>query len=594
MSDGVGLSVGATRLAAVIVGRTAVTRSPVVTLYPHRPPEVGVPSENPNLNERGLIITDFVDRVGDPVGIVTADGSTHMADKVLADALRAMLYTVGNPPAEPTAVTYPAHWRPAAVDALRNVLASVPQFQQPTAAPVISDATAALTALQDDPGVPTRGVIALCDFGGTGTNITFVEAANGFVPIGPTARHTDLSGDLIDQALLTHVINDLSTAGTIDLSGTSAIGSLSRLRAQCRGAKERLSTAAVTSLVAELPGYRGEVRLTRNELDEALRAPLADFVGVVQESMERNGIRDADLVAVASMGGGARIPIITTTLSEHFRVPVITTGQPELTAAVGGGLKAVRGTVDEGMTSMAAVPGVAAAAAAATAMAPEVHPQDAPQSSTFRALAWSDADDIPDVAPTDPYDYSDPAASDGFTGDARPQVQFEHEPYVDEAAPLPWYRKPVVVLAAGVLALLAALTAAVLFVIRDDSTPTPASTTGPVATTTQSPVPTTTAAAPTPVAPEPPPPQTQAPQTRTVTQQAPQPPVTVTEAPPPPPETTEAPPPPPPTSEAPPPTTEAPPTSQPPPWRPTAPYPTIPGLPWVPAPHLPGQPAQPQ
>jgi hypothetical protein len=44
MSDGVGLSVGATNLAAVVVGRAAVTRSPVVTLYPHRPPEVGVPN----------------------------------------------------------------------------------------------------------------------------------------------------------------------------------------------------------------------------------------------------------------------------------------------------------------------------------------------------------------------------------------------------------------------------------------------------------------------------------------------------------------------------------------------------------------------
>src|SRR5215213_3971471 len=152
MSDGVGLSVGATNLAAVVVGRTAVTRSPVLTLYPHRPPEVGVPSENPNLTERGLIITDFVDRVGDPVGIVAADGSTHLADKVLADALRAMLYTAGRgrPPSEPVAVTYPAHWRPAAVDALRNALAAVPEFQRPNPAPLVSDATAALTALQDD------------------------------------------------------------------------------------------------------------------------------------------------------------------------------------------------------------------------------------------------------------------------------------------------------------------------------------------------------------------------------------------------------------------------------------------------------------
>ena len=407
MSDGVGLSVGATNLAAVVVGRTAVTRSPVVTLYPHRPPEVGVPSENPNLTERGLIITDFVDRVGDPVGIVAADGSTHLADKVLADALRAMLYAVGRgrPPAEPVAITYPAHWRPAAVDALRNAVAAVPEFQQPTPAPLVSDSAAALTALQDDPGVPTRGVIALCDFGGTGTNITLVDAANGYAPIGPTVRHTDLSGDLIDQALLTHVINDLSAAGTIDLSGTSAIGSLTRLRAQCRGAKERLSTAAVTSLVAELPGHRSDVRLTRNELDEAIRAPLADFVGVVQETVERNGIRTADLVAVASVGGGARIPIITTTLSEHFR----RARHHHRTAGVDRRdrrwTQAARGTVEEGQTSMAAAPGAAAAAAAATAMAPEVDPQDAPASSTFRALAWSDADDVPDVAPTDPYEY---------------------------------------------------------------------------------------------------------------------------------------------------------------------------------------------
>src|SRR5579859_46804 len=131
MSDGVGLSVGATNLVAVVVGRAAVTRSPVLTLFGHRPPEVGVPSENPKLTERGLIITDFVDRVGDPVGIVAADGSSHQADKVLGDALRAMLYTVGSPPSGPAAITYPAHWRPVAVDALRFALAAVPEFQQP-------------------------------------------------------------------------------------------------------------------------------------------------------------------------------------------------------------------------------------------------------------------------------------------------------------------------------------------------------------------------------------------------------------------------------------------------------------------------------
>ena len=81
MADGVGLSVGATNLTAVALGRTAVTRSAVVTIFPNRPPEVGLPSENPRLNpdERGLIITDFIDRVGDPVDIVAPDGTRTAA-----------------------------------------------------------------------------------------------------------------------------------------------------------------------------------------------------------------------------------------------------------------------------------------------------------------------------------------------------------------------------------------------------------------------------------------------------------------------------------------------------------------------------------
>ena len=44
---------------------------------------------------------------------------------------------------------------------------------------VVSDAIAAVTALRDDPGLPTSGLIALCDFGGSGTSITLVDAANG-------------------------------------------------------------------------------------------------------------------------------------------------------------------------------------------------------------------------------------------------------------------------------------------------------------------------------------------------------------------------------------------------------------------------------
>ncbi|MBN3456817.1 Hsp70 family protein [Mycolicibacterium sp.] len=583
MVDGIGLSVGATNLTAVVVGRAAVTRSPVLTLYPHRRPEVGVPSENPDLTERGLVITDFVERVGDPVGILASDGSSHQGEILVADALGALLraLTRGRQVDDPIAITHPAHWRPNQIDALRSALTSVREFASEPA--LVSDATAALVALQNDPGVPTRGVIALCDFGGSGTSITLADAARGYQPIAPTVRHPDLSGDLIDQALLTHIVNDLSAAGTIDLASTSAIGSLGRLRGECRRAKERLSTDSVTSLVAELPGHRSEVRLNRNELDEAIGAPLAEFVAVLQDTVERSGVRPGDLVAVATIGGGARIPAITTALSQHFQLPVITGAQPELTAAIGGGLTAVRGTAEEGMTALAPAAAAAPATQEAAAVAPE--PPPAPQ-----ALAWSDAEDIPDVAPTGyeadfaDYDESGP----GGSTTARPRMQFsapELSPH-DEAIARPWYRRPAVALGVGGAAALAAVAAVVLLVGNGDAeNPEPTSTSGSVTSTTapaEAPAPAEQAPVQDAPAQQPQTVTREAPAPETVTETAP-----ASEAPPPPaetpPPTSEAPPPPPPTSEAPPPTSEAPPAT-PPAWTPTAPYPTVPGLPWVPAP----------
>jgi hypothetical protein len=585
MTERLGLSVGATNLAAVVVDRAAVTRSPVLTLYPHRPPEVGVPSENPHLGEPGLILTDFVDRTGDPVGILAADGSSHRGEVLLADALRALLYalTRGRTPDGPVGVTHPAHWGPAAVDALRASLAEHPEFRS---AAVVSDATAALAALAADPGLPGGGVVALCDLGGSGTTVT-LAAGDGLAPVGPGVRHADFSGALVDQALLTHVLADLSAAGAVDVTGTSAIGSLTRLRAACRAAKERLSTETVTALTVELPGHRSEVRLTRTELDEAIRAPVGALVGVVRDAMRRNGFQDADLVAVATSGGGARIPLVTTTLSENFRVPVVTTPQPELAAAVGAGLTAAMSGVDaQDATALAPAAPVAAAAGGDMAAAAA---GDMAASSAFGALAWSDAEDVPDVAPVGDYDYAvDYADAEADPGDgARPGLQFGERELTDHDAHAgaAWYRRPAVALGAGAVAVLIALVVAIFFVRGYDSEP--AETTAPSAVTT-----TTEAPAPAPAPEQTEAPVTQAPEPETVTQTEP-PPVTITETAPP--VTTEAPVT---TTEAPVTTTEAPVTTTEPPVTtteapstttrprliPTLHYSTIPGLPFVPAP----------
>ncbi|MDT5134394.1 MAG: hypothetical protein QOE41_3705 [Mycobacterium sp.] len=454
-TQAVGLSIGAITMGAVVPRHATATRRSVLTLYPHRPPELGLPSENPNINQRGQVITDFVERVGDPVGIVAADGSVHRGDKLVADALCALTYTIceGLPPAQPATVAYPAHWSPGAVRALRRALAVLPEWSVATdLVPVISDAEAALTALQHEPGLPSRGVIALCDFGATGTSITLADAADGLRQLGPTVRHTDLSGDLIDHALLKHVLADLPAG--VDLSGTTVLSSLTRLRAACRAAKERLSATAVTTMattiIPDAPGFGGTIRITRAELEDEIRRPLTEFMDVLHETLARSGVGLSDLAAAASVGGGAHIPLVTTTLSEHLRLPVITTPRPELTAATGAALSAGRGAGEDSATAV--VVRVAA-------------PAGEEASDSFPALAWSQEDPRED-SPVPPLDLST----------ARPQLQFQPDetPAGSVEDRDPWYRRPL--LAVAGLAAAISLTAGVI-VLHRDSTPLAATTT---------------------------------------------------------------------------------------------------------------------
>ena len=481
MADGersaLGLSIGATNLAAVTADR-AVTRKPVLTLYRQRPPEVGVPSENPKLTEPGLVITDFVDRVGDPGGITAADNTTHRSETLIADALRALAYTAtdGRTLPEAVAVTHPAHWDAAVVNLVRGALGRVPEWSRGRLV-LVPDSAAALVALDANPGVPNNGIIAVCDFGGSGTTLSLVDAAQGYQAITQPVRHTEFSGSRIDQALLTQVIGNLSAAGSFDTSATSGIGSLGQLRTACRDAKERLSSANETELTAEVPGYNGEIRLTRSDLDDAIRQPLDGFIGFFHDVLQRNGVQPGSLAAVASVGGGASIPLVTRTLSQESGALVISAPRPHLTAAVGAALRAARGP-DDGDTALA--PTALGSVSEATIMA--AMPVE---SAAAPALAWSEADDDSGIMPIRPGEYDD-EPRDGGRAAPLPLAREEFaEPDVIGATGDPWYRRPLVVAVGTALAVLAI--AGGLFVTLRHTSGSAPSTPSPSVITTPAP-----------------------------------------------------------------------------------------------------------
>jgi hypothetical protein len=182
-------------------------------------------------------------------------------------------------------------------------------------------------------------------------------------------------------------------------------------------------------------------------LEGLLEDPFGGVVAALQDSLDRNRIPAGNLAAVATVGGGASIPLITERLSERIRVPVVTTLRPQLNAGDGAAVLAVRGPAADAPTGMAAATdaatgmATAAWAAGAAGLAAGESASDGGQSATFRALAWSEDDSAGgEVVPYAGADYEYKAGAAG----ARPAMEFlqGEEPEEPQPEPLPWYRRP--------------------------------------------------------------------------------------------------------------------------------------------------------
>lgn len=592
MYDPVGLSIGTTNLVAARNESSPVARRAVLTLYPHCAPKIGLPTEDPNLTEAGVLMRGFVERIGDSIALVSPDGSAHDPDLLTVEALDAMVLAAGaDSAASEISIAVPAYWKPGTVQALRNGLRTHLGFVRSGMAPrLVSDAIAALTAANAELCFAATGVVGLLDFGGGGTSATLISLAGDFELVSPTMRYAAFSGDEIDQALLLKVFEELGHGSGIDPASTAGVGQLGLLREQCRAAKELLSTETVAEFAAELGGRRCTMTLTRDELGDLIQDRLSGFIYAFDEMLVRHKRSWADLSAVVTVGGGASIPLITERLSVHGRRPVVSPSQPAHAAALGALQLASRGEELELRTRASIGLLTAAAGEIVELPAGDVLVID-DEALTDRELAWSQTEFPGDVRV--PYS---PAAfeEDGPAGwSMRLNV-------IEEPRESSWRRIRLSQLLIGLCAVVAMTAvggvAYTLAGIENRQAP-PAPTVAPLPAPPVSPV------APSP-APPPPPPAPAPPSVQPVPSPAPPPPPPPPPPSPPPPVivttpppvvTTRHPPPPPPTTTQPPPPTTtamttppAPTTTSPPPTAASTPTTTVPmTTQWIHVPLLP-------
>jgi Hsp70 protein len=552
MYDPLGLSIGTTNLVAVRSGKPPVSRRAVLTLFPDRAPELGVPEEDSDADDTGTLLTGFVERVGGSKPLKSADGSTHDPSLLLVEALDALINETGGEAATSNiTMAVPAHWGSDALRGMQAALNTHADFVHGGIAPrLVPDSVAALTALNADSRLPAKGVVALLDFGGSGTSITLADAASDFTPITDTLRYEDFSGDLVDQALMVHALDNAGHGTDVNPAGTAVVGEFAGLREECRQAKERLSTEKTTELSLDLLGQRTSLKLSRDELDDLIDERLDGLFAAFDDMLRRNRIRSKDLAAVAMAGGTAKIPLVAQRLSMHTRSSVITAVQPALATAVGAvklsARQPIAGQVGEPEeTTMATLVGASTGGFATGGLATTgrfIAPTDAIGASTgafssstgtfdiptagalfdepserLTELAWSQADDSgeePVLYTGDPYEPDDTRATPS---------QLMQVPRYEPLDPIRTRgaRLPQLFLGLAALVSMVAIGGVAFTLTSSNRTPTLPSTTS---------------------APPPPPLSTQIPSSSL----APPPPPSSEAPPPPPPPTTEAPPPPPP------------------------------------------------
>ena len=239
--------------------------------------EVGVPADRTPRGP-GVVLTGFVERVGDPVPLVAADGSSYPAERLLVEALDAMVDARRWPsPRSPSPCPRTGARRPCGRCAMR--FATNP-ILAPHGVParLVSDAVASLTALNAKPGLPPDGVVALLDFGGGGTSVTLADAAATFDADRETPRYPEFSGDQIDQALLTHVLDGIADCGDVDPAAPRRSGrwpgcasSAATPRSGCRRRRSPSWSSSCPAI--------GRHPVTRAELESLIARPLDGVAG---------------------------------------------------------------------------------------------------------------------------------------------------------------------------------------------------------------------------------------------------------------------------------------------------------------------------
>ncbi|SDX39798.1 Hsp70 protein [Arthrobacter sp. cf158] len=349
---------------------------------------VGEAAERRGLDNPQRMVREFKRRIGDSVPLAVGE-EWLAAEDIYATMARWVVDRAeereGSSPSS-IIMTHPAAWGQHRTSLTLAAL-NVAGLRDVT---LISEPEAAALHYASQTRVENGSIIAVYDLGG-GTFDTAVlrkAGAGNFELLGRPDGIETLGGADFDAAVLRHVMGHVTASADVDPSTPDTLAALSRLRRECREAKEALSMDSEASVAVALPGTQQSIRLVRSEFEAMIEAPIRDTVDALVRSLRSIHVDAQDLSAVLLIGGSSRIPLVAEMISVELGRPIAVDADPKSSICLGA---AVAGLPSTGAAGVDAAEAGAASVTAASATAALERPHLVRNAPTLTGLKAASA-----------------------------------------------------------------------------------------------------------------------------------------------------------------------------------------------------------
>ncbi|KAJ1679089.1 Hsp70 protein that interacts with Zuo1p [Spiromyces aspiralis] len=211
---------------------------------------------------------------------------------------------------------FTAEQRKALVEVCRD--AEIPILQ------MISEPAAAALSYNLDKGAmpanPQDTTVMVVDVGGSSTDVSIMAVRGGLFVVVGTKHLKEVSGDAMDELLVSHFAEEFKRKTQIDILGDNDRRAIAKLKQACEITKRTLSSAATAPCSVESLSQGVDFTGSINRIRFNIRtAPLYRvLVKAIESLMEECGYTANEIDRVLFVGGAARVPKLQSEVETIF------------------------------------------------------------------------------------------------------------------------------------------------------------------------------------------------------------------------------------------------------------------------------------